>query len=479
MLRVVMTATTTAGDKEQLLLRMSQLHAALSQINQAIVRVRTREQLFADVCESLVAFGKFKMAWVGWNDPSRHTVSVASRYGDIDGYLDSVAARGDDSPEGTGPVDQAIREGASRVLNDLSQLADTQPWHAAAARCGFNAIAAFPLRMDGHVCGALAVYSARRGFFAGPEIELLDKAAADISFALDHLQGESLRRQAEAAMQRQNELYQLVQRATNDAIWDWDLASGTLDWNETIRTIFGHHDVQSPSGIRWWQDHIHPDDRERVMAGVMGVLREGGAWTDEYRFRKGDGSFSYVLNRGCVVLDDCGKPLRMIGAMADLTDRKVGEQTRAALHQISEAAQSASTLPDLFHSIHEIVGQLLPARNFFVALHDARKDQLTFPYYVDEHDTAPEPQKLDDGTLSGRVIQLGQSLLLTPDTPRVGIHQELEIIGTGSMDWLGVPLKSQSRTIGALVVQSYSGDVRYTDKDKALLEFVSGQVAAA
>lgn len=170
----------------------------------------------------------------------------------------------------------------------------------------------------------------------------------------------------------------------------------------------------------------------------------------------------------------------VIATARDSSDRRRAEQTQVALYHISEAAHSVETLDDLFLRIHQIIGELLPARNFFVALYDERKDELSFPYFVDEHDPAPvEARKLDDGTLSGRLIRLGQALLFTPETPRVGIHEELVISGTDSLDWLGVPLKSQSRTIGALVVQSYSGDVRYTQEHKALLEFVSGQVAAA
>lgn len=170
----------------------------------------------------------------------------------------------------------------------------------------------------------------------------------------------------------------------------------------------------------------------------------------------------------------------IIATARDSTDDRRAEKTQAALHQISEAAHSADTLHDLFLRIHQIIGELLPARNFFVALYDERKDELSFPYFVDEYDPAPvDAEKLDGGTLSGRVIRLGEALLFTRDTPRTGIYEERSISGTESLDWLGVPLKSQSRTIGALVVQSYSGGIRYTQKHKALLEFVSGQVAVA
>ncbi|MGV8921833.1 MAG: EAL domain-containing protein [Thermomonas sp.] len=169
----------------------------------------------------------------------------------------------------------------------------------------------------------------------------------------------------------------------------------------------------------------------------------------------------------------------IITTARDITDRVRAEQTQAALHRISDAAQAIGTLDDLFLRIHNVIGELLPARNFFVTLYNEHKDELSFPYFVDEHDVAPTSHKLADGTLSGLVIRQGTSLLLTPDTPTATIPEAASIIGTKPLDWLGVPLISQSRTLGALVVQSYTGDIRYTEKDKALLEFVSGQVAVA
>lgn len=163
----------------------------------------------------------------------------------------------------------------------------------------------------------------------------------------------------------------------------------------------------------------------------------------------------------------------------DITQRKRDERTQIALYRISEAAQSEATLSKLFTKIHEIVGELLPAKNFFVALYDRDKDELSFPYYVDEYDSPPPPHPLDSGTLAGRVVKLGQALLFTPETPNEGMYREDVFVGTPSSNWLGVPLKTKSDTIGALVVQSYTGEVSYQETDKSLLEFVSGQVAAA
>jgi diguanylate cyclase (GGDEF)-like protein len=170
---------------------------------------------------------------------------------------------------------------------------------------------------------------------------------------------------------------------------------------------------------------------------------------------------------------------RFAWIVQDVSERKRNERTQLALYAISEAAQSEDTVPELLARVHEIVGTLLPARNFFVALLDKASDRIHFPYHVDQYDPPPAERKLDDGTLSGRVIRLGRSLLFTPDTPNEGDHYEEKVIGAPSLDWLGVPLKTKQATIGALVVQSYDGHVRYTARDQALLEFVSGQVAAA
>jgi diguanylate cyclase (GGDEF)-like protein/PAS domain S-box-containing protein len=172
-----------------------------------------------------------------------------------------------------------------------------------------------------------------------------------------------------------------------------------------------------------------------------------------------------------------GRP-RFSWIAQDVSARKREERTQEALYQNSEAARAEGNLLELFRTIHGIIGSLLPAKNFFVVLVDKASNQLSFPYYVDEFDPQPAPRPLDDGTLSGRVIALGQSLLLTPETLK-GIHEEDRVVGTPSLDWLGVPLKTKAGTLGALVVQSYDGDVRYLEKDKTLLEFVSGQVAAA
>ncbi|OYV95152.1 MAG: hypothetical protein B7Z68_07345, partial [Acidobacteria bacterium 21-70-11] len=166
-----------------------------------------------------------------------------------------------------------------------------------------------------------------------------------------------------------------------------------------------------------------------------------------------------------------------IGDLAASFDRMM--ERLAAIYEISEAAQQAANLDDLFADVHRIVGRLLDARNFFIALYDAAEDLVTLPYFVDEEDETPPPQGPRRG-LTGYVIRTGQPLLATPevfeDLCRRG---EVETIGAPSIDWLGVPLIVGSETIGALVVQTYREGVRYGEREKDILVFVSRQVAQA
>lgn len=151
------------------------------------------------------------------------------------------------------------------------------------------------------------------------------------------------RKAAEARHLEAEERYRLAAHATNDAIWDWRISDGQVIWNEALTTLFGH--ALSETSAQWWLDHIHPDDRARVDRDIHAVIEGGGtAWNSEYRFRRADGSFASVLDRGTVLRGGVGEPLRMIGAMLDLTVRQAAE---AALAQSEERLRFATEAGDM------------------------------------------------------------------------------------------------------------------------------------
>jgi two-component system NtrC family sensor kinase len=160
-------------------------------------------------------------------------------------------------------------------------------------------------------------------------------------------------------------------------------------------------------------------------------------------------------------------------------ERRDTERTLGATYRISQAVHEAGSLQALFAAIHGIVGELMPARNLYIALCNDTCEQLSFPYFVDEFDPPPAPKPLGRG-LTEYVLRSGQPLLGTPevfdDLVRRG---EVELIGAPSIDWLGVPLQAEGKTIGVLVVQSYTAGVRYSERQRRALQFVSTQVAMA
>jgi len=115
--------------------------------------------------------------------------------------------------------------------------------------------------------------------------------------------------------------FNAVSKATSDSIWDLDLVSGRLLWNHGINEIFGYKNIEH--NYQWWYDRVHPDDVERVAKAVNDNIQNRiSRWTSEYRFRRADGSYRFVLDRAFLIFDEqTGEQLRMIGAMQDITDR--------------------------------------------------------------------------------------------------------------------------------------------------------------
>jgi PAS domain S-box-containing protein len=223
---------------------------------------------------------------------------------------------------------------------------------------------------------------------------------------------------------------------------------------------------------------IVPPDRYAETAWISECMKAETKLSIETRRQRKDGSLvDVLLSTSPVKLN--GSRVASYASYRDITEQKRAEQLNAALYAIAARAQSAEDLQQFFAAIHTIVGQLMNARNFYIALYDPSSQLLSFPYFVDEEDPAPVPKRLGRG-LTEYVMRSGEPLLATPpifdDLIRRG---EVELIGAASLDWLGVPLRSGTSCIGALVVQSYRENARYTQRDLEILKFVSQQLAAA
>ena len=168
-------------------------------------------------------------------------------------------------------------------------------------------------------------FGARVGSSGSGELGELARAFDRMAAALAVRRAE--RDDVDRAVRESEQRFRAVAQATNDAVWDLDLETGWVWWSEGVRSVLGYPPEEVWPEGSWWVDGIHPDDRERVVAGRKEAIAGGRpTWTDEYRFRRADGSWAYVFDRGVVIRRADGSPLRMIGAMMDVTARRRAEE---------------------------------------------------------------------------------------------------------------------------------------------------------
>ena len=152
------------------------------------------------------------------------------------------------------------------------------------------------------------------------------------------------RKRVEEALRKSDERFELAIRATKDVVWDWNLVTDDLWWSQGFQTMFGYSAADVGSTVESWTDRLHPEDLAWVNKEIHEAI-DGGeqSWAAEYRFRRADGSYARVVDRGYVVHDQAGKPVRMLGSMMDVTESR---RVAAALEEAAkrERAMIANAL---------------------------------------------------------------------------------------------------------------------------------------
>jgi len=176
--------------------------------------------------------------------------------------------------------------------------------------------------------------------------------------------------------------------------------------------------------------------------------------------------------------DEKGKEL-LVTLFRDISERKHAQKIQNSIYKISEAVNTTKDIDALYKKIHQIIKELMPADNFYIALYDDINDLLSFPYYVDEFDTPPTPKKPGRG-MTEYVLRTGRDILAN-NKAICRLAKEGEILRSGSPSkiWVGVALRVFDRIIGVMAVQDYRDETSFGEREKQLLVFVSEQVAFA
>ncbi len=261
----------------------------------------------------------------------------------------------------------------------------------------------------------------------------------------------------------------------SDAVITFDRDMIIQTWNKGAERIYGWKSEEIIG--KFAGGSLRLDFPGSGRAGIFEELSTKGYWKGELVHRRKDGSTAYVSSSASQLKDEQGNVPGIITINKDISDIIQSEKVKGAVYRISELAHSARDLNDLFASIHIVIGDLMDARNLFIALAEPDSEIINFPYFVDEHDLPPAPRKKGN-TLTDFVLRTGKHLLAKPEDVQYFIERGIIEVGNmKTIDWLGVPLKVDKDVIGAMVVQSYNPRIRFGSLELDMLIFVSEQIA--
>jgi PAS domain S-box-containing protein/putative nucleotidyltransferase with HDIG domain len=340
--------------------RLTQLYAALSQCNEAIVRCTSEEELFPRICRDAVQFGGLKMAWIGLIGEDSQVKAVAA-YGEGTEYLEGIRVSADaDDPFGRGPTGTAIRENQPQWCQDFQHDPLTAPWHERAVRFGWGSSASLPLLRNGVVVGVFTLYSGSVNDFDEAGRGLLVEMARDISFALDSFDREVRRKQAEQVLAESEQRFRGLVEQSLAGIYI--IQDGRFVYvNPRFAEIFGYDSATELIGIEPLA-LVAEQDRKLVAENIRSRL-EGEVQSTSYGFTamRKDGSLIDVGVHGARATH-LGRPA-VIGLMQDVSEKKRAEEQ--IQHYIKQ-------LEDSFMHTIEVATTLVEKRDPYTAGHEKR-----------------------------------------------------------------------------------------------------------
>ena len=346
---------------ERKIVRLSQLYAALSRCNEAIVRTSNEAELFAQICRDAVTFGGMKMAWIGLVDPLAQVVKPQASFGDVDGYLQDIQISTDaGDPRGLGPTANAIANNQAFWCQDFARDPRTAPWRERGAIAGWAASAALPLCRNGLAVGALTLYAGEVNAFDEDIRSLLLGMSQNISFAISGFAREQARRRAQA------ELGSVLQALDQHAIVaTTDLQGRLVSVNNKLCEVSGYAREELLG-----QDHqvLNSDQRPQSYFHAMTeAIAQRKVWHGEVRNRAKDGHDYWMQTTIAPFMGEDGRPERFVVIRTDITERKKteaslrehSEQLRALSRRVLEVQEAERRR--LAVELHDELGQLLTA----------------------------------------------------------------------------------------------------------------------
>jgi two-component system sensor histidine kinase UhpB len=293
------------------------------------------------------------------------------------------------------------------------------------------------------------------------------------------------RKKIEESLRVSNERFNIVSKATNDAIWDWDLRNESVFWNDAMFQLFGYRPTEIDKKT-WWEEHIHPEDRDRVVSKVTKHIKNGiESWQDEYRFICADGSVKHVFDRGFILLDNDQQPYRMIGAMMDITERKklqdeLAAQSLARQRQVTEATILAQEKEraDIGRELHDNINQILTTTKMYLdmALTEADiREELMLKSHQNISSAIEEIRILSKSLVPPSLGDIGIKEAITEMINNLNISQKIDIkLRTSGVNKLQISGNVQL-TVFRIVQEQVSNILKHSKATEAEIKLVASK----
>ncbi len=366
---------------EEEIRRLNRFYDVLSQVNQTILRLRTREELLPTVCRLVVERGAIDLAWIGWIDPDTFRIVPVAQYGARTEALRAADFSADVGLQGQGIPGKAGRVGRSFVCNRCRTEEGLCPSWPAPAECGFQSCGSFPLRMRGELCGTLNLCVTKPAFFHEGEIRLLEEVAADVSFALDRIEDDALHGRAEGALRESEEQYRIVTEHSMDGITI--VKDNALAYvNRRLCAMFGYDGPEDLVG-RSPLTLVHPDDTDE--AEKRAQARLSGADVQLRHLFRGvtrDGRMLYI-ELSATLITYRGGPATL-AYHRDVTGRKKLEDQLRQAQKLEGIGQLAGGIAHDFNNLLTVIS------GFATILRMGLKENETQRAHVDQILSASE-----------------------------------------------------------------------------------------
>ncbi|MBX3652296.1 MAG: PAS domain S-box protein [Burkholderiales bacterium] len=317
---------------EMRIMRLNRFFSTLSATNAAIVRTRDQDELFRAICRIAVSDGGLGSAWIRTHDPVTRELNVVAYAGVSRNYLSDLRVSSNPAvPEGRGLASRAFRENRVMVSNDLLSDPELARWHQRARDSGFRSLASLPFSCSDEVVGVLGLQATEQDFFDHEVVNLMQKMASDISFALTNLSLQEQHQNTLRALQESDAQFRELALHVPQVFWITDAGQRTtLYASPNYQSVTGRLLSDLEKDPKSWLAAIHEDDRQRVQFARK-QKAPLGSYDIEYRVVHTDGSVRWVHDRAFPIRNVHGEVYRIAGIAEDITEAKLSREQLAQL----------------------------------------------------------------------------------------------------------------------------------------------------